>query len=84
MGIVHALYVGPEYRQHGIARQLMAEVARLAVERDWIRIELFVEEGLPAIEFYEAIGMIDLGHRHYRLEADAMTTLAAAVGQRDR
>jgi GNAT superfamily N-acetyltransferase len=57
MGIVHALYVLPEERRSGAARLLMAGVARIARERGWIRIELFVEEGRPAIRFYEEIGM---------------------------
>lgn len=34
--------------------------------RGWIRIELFVEEGRPALRFYESIGMRDLHHRHQR------------------
>ncbi len=57
MGIVHALYVLPEERRTGAARALMANVAKIAMNRGWVRIELFVEEERPAIRFYEAIGM---------------------------
>ncbi|WP_230529887.1 GNAT family N-acetyltransferase [Microvirga roseola] len=77
MGIVHALYVAPQERRTGAARMLMAAVARIALERGWIRVELFVEEGRPAIRFYEAIGMRDLHHRHMRLEGEALETLAS-------
>ena len=76
MGIVHALYVLPEERRSGAARALMAGVARIAREREWIRIELFVEEGRPAISFYDRIGMRDLNHRHMRLEGEALERLA--------
>jgi GNAT superfamily N-acetyltransferase len=64
MGIVHALYVRPEERRTGAARELMANVARIALERGWARVELFVEEGRSAIRFYEAIGLRDLRHAY--------------------
>jgi GNAT superfamily N-acetyltransferase len=76
MGIVHALYVLSDHRRSGAARALMSGVAKIAVERDWIRIELFVEEGRPAIRFYESLGMRDLIHRHLRLEGEDLTSLA--------
>jgi GNAT superfamily N-acetyltransferase len=76
IGIVHALYVVPKARGSGAARALMAKVAQIAFERGWIRIELFVEERRPAIRFYEAIGMRDLHHRHYRLDGPELTALA--------
>jgi GNAT superfamily N-acetyltransferase len=76
MGIVHALYVVPQARGSGIARALMAKVAQIACERGWIRIELFVEEGRPAIGFYETLGMRDLHHRHFRLDGPDLTALA--------
>ena len=76
MGLVHAVYVEPWARGLNIGRRLMAAVARIARERGWARIELFVEEGRPAIAFYEAIGMVDLRHRHYRLDGDALDQLA--------
>jgi GNAT superfamily N-acetyltransferase len=76
IGIVHALYVVPDHRRSGAARFLMASVARIALVRDWARIELFVEEGRSALNFYETIGMRDLHHRHLRLEGDALLALA--------
>jgi GNAT superfamily N-acetyltransferase len=77
MGIVHALYVAQDERRTGAARALMAAVAKVAMERDWVRVELFVEEVRPAIRFYEAIGMRDLHHRHMRLEGEALVRLAS-------
>ncbi|MBB4038646.1 GNAT superfamily N-acetyltransferase [Microvirga flocculans] len=79
IGIVHALYVIPPERRSGAARRLMSAVARTALEREWERIELFVEEGRPALRFYETIGMRDLSHRHLRLEGEALQGLAAEV-----
>ncbi len=79
MGIVHALYVAPEERRTGAARALMAAVAKVAMERDWVRVELFVEEERPAIRFYEALGMRDLHHRHMRLDGEALARLAASA-----
>lgn len=76
MGIVHALYVLPEERRAGAARALMVAVARVAVDRGWVRVELFIEEERPAIRFYEAIGMRDLHHRHMRLDGEALARLA--------
>jgi GNAT superfamily N-acetyltransferase len=79
IGIVHALYVLPEERRTEAALALMAGVAKIAMERDWIRVELFVEEERPAIRFYEAIGMRDLHHRHMRLDGEALARLAASA-----
>jgi GNAT superfamily N-acetyltransferase len=79
MGIVHALYVAPDERRTGAARALMAAVAKVAMERDWVRVELFVEEERPAIRFYEAIGMRDLHHRHMRLDGEALARLAGSA-----
>jgi GNAT superfamily N-acetyltransferase len=79
MGIVHALYVLPEERRTGAAQALMGAVARTALERGWVRVELFVEEERPAIRFYEAIGMRDLHHRHMRLDGEALERLAQST-----
>lgn len=79
MGIVHALYVLPDERRTGAAHALMSAVAGIALERNWARVELFVEEGRPAIHFYETIGMRDLHHRHMRLEGEALERLAQGI-----
>ena len=70
----------PRYVSADAARALMAAVAKVALERGWVRVELFVEEGRPAIRFYESIGMRDLSHRHLRLEGEALQILAMEDG----
>jgi GNAT superfamily N-acetyltransferase len=74
--VVHLLFVREEATRKGIARRLMAAVASVAIERGWSRIDLFVNDGRPAIKFYEAIGMADRHHRHYQIDGDAMRELA--------
>ncbi|MGI9486122.1 MAG: GNAT family N-acetyltransferase [Geminicoccaceae bacterium] len=76
MGLVHALYVLPSARRRGVARALMSAVSRIALDRRWCRLELFVEEGLPALDFYQSLGMVDLHHRHFRLDGAALERLA--------
>ena len=56
---VHLIFVRDEFRGRGIARRLIAAVSTLVLERDWLRIELFVEEDRPAVTFYETVGMVD-------------------------
>jgi len=77
MGLVHALYVAPSARRLGVAQALMAALAAMALKRGWCRLELFVEEGLPALDFYQSIGLVDLHHRHLRLEGQALSSIAS-------
>src|SRR4028119_813270 len=56
MAIVHALYVRPEERRTGAARALMANVARVALERGWARAEPVVAGGPPAPRAHAATG----------------------------
>ncbi len=76
MGIIHALYVTADYRRLGVAKALVGAVARIACDRGWCRIELFVEEGRPAQDFYQSIGMRDLHHQHFRLDGRTLVQLA--------
>lgn len=76
VAIVHMLYVSQQARRQDIARKLMAKVASIVIERDWARLQLCVEEGRPAIQFYESIGMQDCQERHYRIEDKALIELA--------
>jgi len=76
MGIIHALYVSPDWRGDGVGRALVSAVARIARNRGWCRIELFVEEGRPAVEFYHSIGMRDLHHRHFRLDGAQLQVMS--------
>lgn len=77
VAIVHMLYVSKDARRQNLARKLMAKVASVVVECGWARLQLCVEEGRPAIQFYESIGMEDCKERHYKIEEDALVKLAA-------
>lgn len=79
IAVVHLLFVDPSARGKGVARRLMAAVASEIVARDWLRIELFVEEERPAAAFYEAIGMQNCHHRHYQIRGDALSRLAGEL-----
>jgi GNAT superfamily N-acetyltransferase len=51
------LYVTPELRGHGYGRALLAELARICVERGYARFEWAVLDwNAPAIGFYRALG----------------------------
>lgn len=75
------LFVWPEYRGLGIGRQLLAELAQLAVSRDCGRVEWSVLDwNTPSIAFYEKLGARGLSEwTTFRLTGDAMTALAASV-----
>ncbi len=76
LAMVHLLFVTEEARGKGIGLKLMAAVANIVIQRNWARLELIVEEGRPAIQFYESIGMQNCEHRHFRLESRGLTALA--------
>jgi GNAT superfamily N-acetyltransferase len=74
---VEDLYVAEAARGLGIGRQLLARLARIAVERDCPRLDLSVLHWNPARGFYDR-----LGFRHmadwlaYRLSGAGLTRLA--------
>ena len=76
VAFVHLLFVRDDARKQGVARKLMAAVAAVAIARGWVRIDLYVADGRPAISFYRAIGMKDEGHKHYQINGIAMKVLA--------
>ena len=76
LAMVHLLFVTEAARGKGIGLKLMAAVADVVGKRNWVRIELIVEEDRPAIQFYESIGMQNCKHRHFRLEGQGLTELA--------
>jgi len=80
LAMVHLLFVTEAARGKGIGRTLMAAVADVAIKRNWVRLELIVEEGRPAIQFYETIGMQNCDHRHFRLEGRGLGDLARKGG----
>ncbi len=71
------LYVKPEHRGAGHGRALLAEVARLAVERDCGRLEWAVLNwNQPSIEFYNRLGGEPLdGWTTYRVAGEALANL---------
>ena len=73
------LFVRPAYRRRGIAKALLATLARLAVERGCGRFEWAVLDwNAPAIGFYRSLGAGPLDvWTTYRMEGDALTRLAA-------
>lgn len=51
------LFVKPEYRGRGFGKQLLAQLAKVAVERGCGRFEWAVLDwNTPAIQFYESLG----------------------------
>ena len=72
------LFVKPEHRGGGHGRELLASLARLAVERGCGRLEWSVLDwNEPSIAFYRSLGAQPMGDwTTYRLTGDALATLA--------
>ncbi len=73
------LYVGPASRGGGHGKALLLELARIAVERGYSRVEWSVLDwNEPSINFYKSLGAVPMdGWTVYRLTDEA---LAAAGG----
>ena len=73
------LYVRPEHRGSGHGKALLAELARICVERGYGRFEWWVLDwNTPAIEFYRSIGAEPMDEwTVQRVTGDALTDLAA-------
>ena len=74
------LYVKPEFRRRGVGRRMLAELARIAVERRCGRFEWSVLDwNQPAIDFYKSLGAVPLSEwTVFRVTGDALTRLAAS------
>ncbi len=72
------LFVTPEARGSGLGTALLAELARLAVERDCARLEWSVLDwNEPSIGFYKALGAKPMDEwTVFRLDGAALTNLA--------
>jgi len=72
------LFVKPEWRAHGIGKRLLAELARLAIERGCGRLEWSVLDwNAPAIGFYKRLGARPMEDwTLFRLTGDALHRLA--------
>ncbi len=68
------LFVQPEYRGRGIGKALLAHLAKLAVERNYGRVEWAVLNwNTPAIDFYQSVGAAPLDEwTTYRLTGAAL------------
>ena len=73
------LYVQPEHRGAGLGVALLAELAAIAVERGYARVDWQVLDwNTPSIDFYEAIGsQINRDWIPCRLTDEALVTMAA-------
>jgi GNAT superfamily N-acetyltransferase len=79
------LYVTPELRGHGYGKALLAELARICVERGYARFEWSVLDwNTPSIGFYRALGAAAMDEwTVQRLACPALEALAsqAPAGQ---
>lgn len=74
------LFVRPEHRGEGHGRALLAELARLAVERGCGRLEWSVLDwNEPSIRFYRSLGAVPMDDwTVFRLAGEALMTLAVS------
>jgi GNAT superfamily N-acetyltransferase len=74
------LYVTPELRGHGYGKALLAELARICVERGYARFEWAVLDwNTPAIGFYRALGAAAMDE--WTVQRLAGPALGALAGQ---
>jgi len=75
------LYVRPEYRGRGHGKELLAELARICVERGYGRFEWWVLDwNTPAIDFYRSIGAEPMDEwTVQRVTGDALKALASGA-----
>ena len=73
------LYVPPGHRRRGIGQALLAEVARITVERGCARLEwTALDWNTPALEFYAKLGAERLSEwDNHRLDGPALEHVAA-------
>lgn len=73
------LFVTPTVRRSGLGRALLAELARLCVERGYARLDWAVLDwNAPALKFYASIGAVPQDTwRLHRLAGPALAALAA-------
>ena len=75
---VEDLFVLPQFRRRGIGRELLKQIAAIAVENGCQRLQWEVLDwNAPAIDFYRAIGAEFLDEwRNVRLSGEALERLA--------
>lgn len=72
------LYVSPAHRRHGLARALLADLARTCLDRGWSRLEWAVLDwNTPALDFYATVSSVPMtGWTTHRVDGDALRALA--------
>jgi GNAT superfamily N-acetyltransferase len=75
------LFVYPQHRGRGLGRQLLRYLSRVAVERDYGRVEWSVLDwNVDAIGFYESLGAVPMSDwTTYRLTGPALATLGGVI-----
>jgi GNAT superfamily N-acetyltransferase len=74
------LYVTPKLRGHGYGKALLAELARICVERGYARFEWAVLDwNTPSIGFYRALGAVAMDE--WTVQRLAGPALQAVAGQ---
>jgi GNAT superfamily N-acetyltransferase len=73
------IYVQPAHRRRGIGKQMLQEIARLAVRRGYGRVEWSVLDwNTPSINFYKSLGAFPLEEwTMFRLTGDALEKFGA-------
>lgn len=71
------LFVYPEWRGHGLGRQLLGHLARTALDRGYGRLEWAVLDwNVDAIRFYQSVGATPLSDwSTFRVDGDALGEL---------
>ncbi|MET8680759.1 GNAT family N-acetyltransferase [Streptomyces sp. NPDC004647] len=74
------LYVRPEARGRGHGKALLAELARICVERGYGRLDWAVLDwNTPSIDFYASLGAVPMDEwTGFRLTGDVLKDMAAA------
>ena len=72
------LYVRPAHRGHGYGKGLLAQLAKLAVERGCGRLEwACLDWNRPSIDFYRSVGAVPMDEwTVYRLTGETLRALA--------
>jgi ribosomal protein S18 acetylase RimI-like enzyme len=80
------LYVRPELRGRGYGAALLAELARICVERGYSRLEYSVLDwNQPAIEFYRRLGAVAMDEwTVHRLSGEALRRLGSRAARSTR
>jgi ribosomal protein S18 acetylase RimI-like enzyme len=78
------IYIRDEYRRHNLGETMLREIARLARDRGFERMDFQVlETNTPAIRFYEKHGAVrDDTERHFKFTDEAFRRLASGDRQK--